>query len=552
MPAVGLNEDQLAAVVHRGSPLLVLAGPGSGKTRLIVHRIAHRLAGELRAEEVVAITFTNRAAAELRHRLDALMGRPVDARVGTFHWMCARILRRHADRAGLPPNFSVLSPRQARALFRDVARELGYVEPGAWQALADAVSTWKNGGSWQAAGGADRIDPTAVQRVAERYTGRLRASRALDLDDLLWECRRMLEQDPELRVSLTRRIGELLVDEYQDTNPVQQAIVHLLAPDGGNVAAVGDDDQSIYGWRQASYTTMASFQRDFPNARIITLAQTYRSSKLILRAAESLIRHNRDRFEKNLRTAQPAGSRPRCYVAQDERDEAEWVATSVSEVRERPSLKWEEIAILYRVNAQARVLEEALVRRQIPYRVLAGRRFLERSEIRLCVAYLRLALDLADDAATRELLERVSGVGPVRVRRLAEEGSSRGLPLSQALAGARAVPAQLAAPLEALASRIRRVHECRLEALPVVLDNAIAATVEDLAGSLSRDELESAVEDIDELRSILTDMPRDLRTLRHLVDVLTLEEPTSGAAAGVNLLSLHAAKGLEFEAVFVT
>ena len=413
-----LNPEQRHAVTYSGGPLLVLAGPGSGKTRVVTRRIAYRVAhGGLAPRRIVAITFTNRAAVEMKDRLRPLLGEGEQPRVGTFHWLCSLLLRRYADRLGRRRDFRLLTPRESRQALRLVA-ERSHLPARQMADCATVISGEKNGADLRTLAYERSLDPAAVQQVATQYAAQLKRVNALDLDDLLALTVRLLRSDRRVRAACRATLQELIVDEYQDTNPRQQQLLELLCPHSGSVVAVGDEDQAIYGWRQAGTGGVEAFRRMFPACEMVTLGLSYRHSKLILRSAAALIEHNKGRTPGTLRTDNSAGPTPMCFVADDEQEEAEWVAEEIGRLVTVEHVPHHEISVLYRVNVQSRALEDAFVRRGVPYRVLSGSGFYQRAEIRRVAAYLRLALDEGDQEAAAYLLGGVAGIGPRRLEYL--------------------------------------------------------------------------------------------------------------------------------------
>jgi DNA helicase-2/ATP-dependent DNA helicase PcrA len=547
-----LNPRQLEATTYAGGPLLVVAGPGTGKTRVIAHRIAHSiLECGLPPESLLAVTFTNRAAAELRERVEALVGKRARIRTGTFHWMCAGLLRRHAGRIGYRGDFRLLTPRDARLALRGVLEPRGNSE--SMQAAAAAISARKNGSSISVEAQRHGIDERRLRIVAGAYQAALRRAGAMDLDDLLANSVRLLREHADVRRGCRRTISELLVDEYQDTNPVQQELLRLLAPLEGSIVAVGDPDQAIYSWRQAGGGTVQRFLGDFPRARVVTLEETYRSTKHVLRAATALIARNGKRTEVRLRTPNPAGERPVCYAARDDRDEATWIARQVRAACGQAGITWDECAVLYRTNAQSRVIEDALIREGIPYQILSGRRFYDREEIRTAVAYLSLALDAADDRAAAFLLGLVPGVGDARVAILSQAAAESRQPLSTVLQEGQLdahLPADVREGVRRAGARVTRVVNRRRSAPEGVAEEAIAATIEGLDDGLASVDRGDACEQLAELRTIVRELG-GRTTLRETVERLSPHDSQEVTPAQVSLMSLHAAKGLEFSVVFL-
>lgn len=545
-----LNPEQRRAVEYLGGPLLVVAGPGTGKTRVITHRIAYRVASGVQADRILGITFTNRAAAEMQGRVASLLGEDAPVRMGTFHWMCNALLRRYADRIGYPRDFRLLTPSEARHAFKRAALEAWPDERQALGRIAGAVSAQKNGASRELIARRYRVAQEAVDAVRVKYGETLRAARALDLDDLLALSVRLLCEDEATRDRCRAWYAEVVVDEFQDTNPIQLELLGLLVPPGGSIVAVGDEDQAIYGWRQADSRGMHRFLHDFAGARMVRLSESYRSSKRILRAAGSLIAHNPDRLGIGLHTSNPAGERPVLFAADDERDEAEFVAAEIERLTRRDGVRPPDVAVLYRVNAQSRSLEDALVRHRIPYHIHGGARFYERPEIRRVVAYLRLALGEDADAAAL-LAEEVSGIGPRRLAALRQSADASGISLLERLkVPVSGVPRISLAVLRAIPNRVETLRSLRDAPLLTLVSSAI-----DLAGESAdvglQSDAESVAENLDELRTVVRQLEGRQTTLRELVDRMSVagHEVQRG---GVNLMTLHAAKGLEFPVVFVT
>lgn len=541
-----LSEQQRRVVQHDHGPLLVMAGPGSGKTRVITGRIAYRVMHRAAPpDRILAITFTNRAADEMQHRLRDLLGDDARVPIGTFHWMCSALLRRYGRRLGFARDFRLLSPAEARNVLRAVTPS-----GGSAAAFSRAVSAIKNGASAVDTSRLLGVPREELLRVRDAYDRLLRSSIALDLDDLLVQTASLLRSQPDVWESARARFDEILIDEFQDTNPVQIEIVQLLAPRSRSVIAVGDDDQAIYEWRQAGGGAQL-FAHAFPDAETVVLGDSYRHSKRILRVASTLIENNTRRTSKVLHTQRAAGQRPVSFVARDELEEAEWIAERIEEAA-REGIRLAEIGVLYRVHAQSRAIEDALVRHNLPYRIMAGRRFYELPEIQRVLAYLRLALDSDDDQATAVLAHGVRGVGTTRLEHLQEFARHEKVHLLDALEQSDSVPGiptRVRHGLQMAASRARRVAEARALALSVVAGRAIEAVRADLETSAS--DMEAVGENLDELSTVVREFEVQRGTLRGLIDRLTVQWDAQGGSQGVSLLSLHAAKGLEFSVVFL-
>jgi len=564
-----LNPEQRAAVEHGDGPLLVLAGAGSGKTRVLTARVARLVAEEgIPPRRVLAVTFTNKAAGVMRDRIAELLGaEPRGLWVGTFHAICARLLRREGDRLPRGARFTIYDEDDALRALKRAMEEAG-LDTGRWSpaALRARISDAKNAlvGPETYEEGAFDLMSRAVADVYPLYERVLVRSCAYDFDDLLVHSVRLLEDHPEVGERYADRFLHVLVDEYQDTNHAQYRIVRRLAEAHGNICVVGDDDQSIYGWRGADIRNILDFERDFPGAEVVRLEENYRSRPPILEVANAVIARNRSRKEKRLRTSRPSGEPVAIVRLPDERAEASWV---VEEILRSPDGRTAgECVILYRTNAQSRPFEDALRRARVPYRIVGGVRFYERREIKDVLAYLQLAVNGADEAAfARAVSWPRRGVGTVTLERLRAFALRRGLSLLAAAerseeaddlppAGAAALR-DFAAGISALAelaagaSLEETIRECLrsfgiVEALETEEDGAdrIANVTELLAAAaaFSREEAEDAAEDA-------TDLEAWLQTAALRADLDDYDE----SAPGATLMTLHNAKGLEFPIVFV-
>ncbi|HZU12777.1 MAG TPA: UvrD-helicase domain-containing protein [Chloroflexota bacterium] len=532
-----LNDAQRAAVEFDSGPLLVLSGPGTGKTRVITLRIARLIANGMPPERILGLTFTNRAAGEMRTRVGQLVGDEHGLRLGTFHWAAQALLRRYANRMGIDRDFRLLSAGEARHVLAVCLN----LPPPQVTRVAHALSALKNGAPLPTVVREYGVEQGALVEYARGYASGLRSASALDLDDLLALSVQLLRTDESVRDRCRRQYEEVLIDEYQDTNRVQQELVRLLAPPHDLLTAVGDEDQAIYGWRYADSGTTSRFLDDFPAATIIRLEESYRCAKRIVRAAGALIEHNPGRLGLSLRTPNDAGAEVVCLAADDEKEEAAWIADEIAREAGQ-GVPLAHIAVLYRTNAQSRAIEDALIRRGLAYHVHAGRRFYERPEIRRALAWLRLTLG-PDDEAAEYLTSTVTGVGSRRLDALRRQAEDR--PWDEVWANPEGVPQAAAFQLSRLAQALRELRALRTEPLAVVVERAAWCATDLVAAT--EDETDSIMENLQELQSIVRDMGR--ASLHDLIDRLTLsDEPARG---GVALMTLHAAKGLEFDVVFL-
>jgi ATP-dependent DNA helicase UvrD/PcrA len=562
----GLNPAQREAVVHTEGPLLVLAGAGSGKTRVIAHRIARLIAGGEDPRRILAVTFTNKAAGEMAHRVEALLaGSGVRSPlVATFHSACVRILRAEIHHLGYSRSFLIYDEDDRLSLVRELCREQG-VDERIWtpQGVVSRISRAKNQLESAESVGASARTPREreLARVYARYEARLRSAGALDFDDLLLVPIRLFEAHPEVRTYYRERLRHVLVDEYQDTNAAQYRLLRLLVGDGGNLAVVGDPDQSIYGFRGADLRNILDFERDFPDCRVVRLEQNYRSTGRILQIAGAVIAHNQSRKDKALWTENPPGEPARLFRAWDEVEEAAWVArTAAGLVRDGLSL--DAIAVFYRTNAQSRVLEDAFRTAGLAYHLVGSVRFYARKEIKDALAYLRLVVNPNDDLSFgRAIAVPPRGIGKTTLGRLAEAAGAAGVSLLAASGGAAAeLGAKAARSLQDFAALRERLVGLAAEPRPLAERVSAIVDAAGLRAALVREstiEAEGRLENLDELtvaaaefeaRTGTGDLAGFLDSVALIADVDELTEPR----AAVTLMTLHSAKGLEFPAVFLT
>jgi DNA helicase-2/ATP-dependent DNA helicase PcrA len=554
-----LNEAQREAVVHGEGPLLVLAGAGSGKTRVLTYRIAHLLAcGAAQSAEITAVTFTNKAAREMRERVEDLLGRPLHRGfVGTFHRWALEVLRRSPRAAGLPLRFGIADADDQRAMMRRALKDLG-LDPRELppRMVLSRISGLVNRGTGREAF-RDRTSSSSDERVAalwERYEELKKAAAVVDFDDMLARALRAVQKNAKIRGAVAGRARYLLVDEFQDTNSLQMDLLTAILDGRQNLTAVGDEDQSIYRWRGAELDNILSFERFFPSARIVALEENYRSSAPILAVAGGLIAANRGRRGKRLFTNRQGGEPVRLHIAADERGEARWVADQVAQAAGRCPL--DEIAVLMRTNAQTRPFEEEFTRRRVPYRVVGGLRFWQRAEIKDALAYLRLAVWPGDLLSFERVVNvPARGIGAATVDVLRGAAANAGLRLPEA---ARSLP-------EGLSPRAR----LSLEKFFSVLDEAPGRREEltpgDFVGwlleatglfAMYEGEAEDRVarrENLQQLAAAVAEGAARGQELEEFLDAIALleEDDDEGAADAVALMTLHSAKGLEFETVFL-
>ncbi len=558
---VGLNEPQRRAVVHRGSPLLVVAGAGSGKTRVLTHRVAHLIAtGDATPWEILAITFTNKAADEMRGRLVGLIG-PVAQRmwVSTFHAACVRMLRAHADRLGYRKSFTIYDDTDSRRLVEHILRDLNidakkFPSRSVQASISGAKAELASADSY--AQGARSIFERRIADVYREYEQRLFAASAMDFDDLLLLTVRLFQAAPDVLDGYRTRFKHVLVDEFQDTNRAQNEIVLMLAAEHHNVCVVGDSDQSIFGWRGADIRNIVEFEEAFPDATIIPLEQNYRSTKTILVAANAVIANNVTRVPKELWTEGEAGGPIVRYRAEDEYDEAAWVATEIGRLREFEGIEYGDVAVFYRTNAQSRALEEELVRAAISYKVVGGTRFYDRREVKDLLAYVRLLGNPSDEVSARRIVNVPRrGVGDASVDRLARWARTNQCSFVDALshveeAGVTGKAAKGAAELAGLLDELRQMVE--RGAGPGAIVDAVAERTGYRAALEAEDTLEahSRLENIAELAGAAGEYD-SLDEFLESVALVADSDELDATDRRVSLMTLHTAKGLEFPAVFL-
>jgi len=563
-----LNDAQRQAVTARLGRQLVLAGAGSGKTRVLVHRIAWLIQLENASpHSVLSVTFTNKAAAEMRARIEQMLGvNPAGMWVGTFHGLAHRLLRAHWQEAGLAENFQILDSDDQQRLVKRVIRELGLDEQR-WPAKQ---AQWFINGQKDEGLRPQHIQPggdlflATMLKIYEAYEAACARAGVIDFSELLLRALDLWRDKPGLLEHYQRRFRHILVDEFQDTNAVQYAWLRLLAKGGDSLMVVGDDDQSIYGWRGAKIENIHQYSRDFPDAETIRLEQNYRSSAGILKAANALIANNQGRLGKELWTEDGDGEPISLYAAFNEHDEARYVVESIEDALRKDGLKRSEIAILYRSNAQSRVLEEALLREKIPYRIYGGQRFFERAEIKNAMAYLRLLDGRGNDAALERVINvPARGIGEKSVEAIRAYAREHDVAMWEAIRlmlTNKALPGRAAG---ALAGFVELIDNLAAKVLSMPL-HLMTQTVIEQSGLIAYHQAEKGekaqarVENLEELvsaaRAFENDEDDELSPLQAFLGHASLEAGDTQAAENedsIQLMTLHSSKGLEFPQVFL-
>jgi DNA helicase-2/ATP-dependent DNA helicase PcrA len=562
-----LNPQQREAVMHTDGPMLVVAGAGSGKTRVLTHRVAHLIeSGSAAPSEILAITFTNRAANEMKERVQGLVGSRTAARmwVMTFHAACGRLLRRDAERLGYRSSFTIYDQADQVRLVKACIEELE-LDPKRFapRAVHSAISRAKDR-LLTADGYADQVGNFFEQTVASvygLYQRRLYAANAMDFDDMILQAVLLLEADEEARAAWQARFSHIMVDEYQDTNHAQFRLLSVLAARHRNIAVVGDPDQSIYAFRGADIRNISEFEHDFPGARVVALEQNYRSTQAILDAANAVIARNPDRRPKRLWSDLGRGLPVRVVEADDEHAEARFVAGEITRALDEGAGP-ADIAVFYRMNAQSRVLEDVLVRQGVGYRVVGGPRFYERAEIKDAIAYLQVIHNPADEVSLRRIVNQPRrGIGSASLDRLAAHASQMNWTLLEAIEHSSAVPLGTAAAsrVREFAALIEDLREVAATASPAeLLEQVLEQT--GYRGMLEAErtfESQGRLENLDELIGVAREFAErgeedaSLATFLQDISLYSDSDALNEPRPEVTLMTIHNAKGLEFPIVFV-
>ncbi|HZE41147.1 MAG TPA: DNA helicase PcrA [Stackebrandtia sp.] len=587
----GLNEPQRKAVLHAGTPLLIVAGAGSGKTRVLTQRIAHLVAVHgVHPGEILAITFTNKAAAEMRERVSAAVGNRARMMwVLTFHSACLRILRREHERLNLKSSFTVYDTDDSRRLMTQVAREMELDKRTTPRGLLAAVSRLKNEliDADDAMAQAESDYQRTVAEAYRRYDERLREAHSLDFDDIIGHTVHLFRAYPEVAREYRRRFRHVLVDEYQDTNHAQYALIRVLVGEDhddaevppSELCVVGDADQSIYAFRGATIRNILEFERDYPDATTILLEQNYRSTQTILDAANQVIRKNPDRKDKKLWTDAGDGAKIKRYDADNEHDEAQWVAERIDALSDTEDVKPRDVAVFYRTNAQSRVFEDAFIRRGLPYKVVGGVRFYERKEVRDALAYLRLAVNDDDIVSARRVVNVPKrGIGDRAVACVDALADRERISFPAALRRvdeAIGISTRAAAGVKKFVQVIDNARDQVGAGEPpeVVLETLLADSgyLAELSASTDPQD-EARVDNLQELVSVTREYSETiageavaegeeppaptlagfLEQVSLVADADQIPDPEENSDGVVTLMTLHTAKGLEFDVVFLS
>lgn len=569
----GMNEKQSEAVRTTEGPLLIMAGAGSGKTRVLTHRIAYLIDEKMvNPWNILAITFTNKAAREMRERAMALNPATQDTLIATFHSMCVRILRREGDHIGYNRHFTIVDPGEQRTLMKRILKQLN-LDPKKWneRAILGTISNAKN----------DLLDEVAYEGLAadmysqivakcyKLYQEELRRSEAMDFDDLIMLTLRLFDEHPDVLAYYQQRYQYIHVDEYQDTNHAQYQLVKLLASRFKNICVVGDADQSIYGWRGADMQNILDFEKDYPEAKVVLLEENYRSTKKILQAANDVIKNNHNRRDKKLWTQNDDGQQIIYYTGRNETEEAIFVASIIDQLVGETGRRFKDFAVLYRTNAQSRTIEEALLKSNIPYTMVGGTKFYSRKEIRDVIAYLNVVANSNDNISFERIVnEPKRGVGPGTLEKIRQFANLQDMSLLEASANIMMAPikGKAAQAVYALGNMVLNLREqldrlSLTELTEALLDQSgylealqIQKTLESEARIENIEEFLSVTKNFDEAEDDGPEGESGLERLSRFLNDLALIADTDDAdseVAEVTLMTLHAAKGLEFPIVFL-
>ncbi len=561
----GLNAEQKQAILHIDGPCMVLAGAGSGKTRVLTQRISFLIDNGVPADSILAITFTNKAAQEMRSRITQMRPDYNGKWIQTFHAACYKILRMDIRNLGYDRNFAIIDDTEGKTLIKEILKEENDYESKPEEILY-SIKQAKN----------SLINPEKYfqnlslplhikdkyYRVFRSYNARLKEYNALDYEDLIILCIKLFRDYPEILEKYQHWFRYIMIDEYQDTNYAQYVWANLLAARHHNIFVVGDPDQSVYSWRGAEPYNVKKFLIDYPNAHLIKLEKNYRSTKHILKAANAIIKNNSDREEKNLYTDNPEGDKIIYFCAGDSFQEGQFVADTIADLVDREGKHYSDCAVFYRTHAQSRILEEALLRRYIPYQIIGARKFYERKEIKDILAYLKLVCNPNDRLSMRRIINVPRrGVGDKTLEKLEEYAAQQGVPIMEVLADAaqvNSISKKMATTLEDFHGMIRYFEGLNQSGVPVkdILDQVMdmSGYVEDIKKNNAA-EAQTRIENLQELRSLAVEFTQEgIEGLEDFLARIALVQDTDDLdyADAVMMMTYHGAKGLEFPMVFMT
>lgn len=561
----GLNDKQKEAVLATDGPCLVIAGAGSGKTKVLTHKIAYDIESGIKPWNILAITFTNKAANEMKERIEKLIGDAAkDLWMGTFHSICVRILRRYIDRIGYKTDFVIFDTSDQKTLIKECLKALKvddkiFTDRG----VLSEISNGKNEMLEPKAYGVKYAGDFRKEKIAEiyeLYQRRLRENNAIDFDDIINFTIKILSENPDVLDYYTEKFKYILVDEYQDTNKAQFTLVSLLASKYGNVTAVGDNDQGIYSFRGADISNILNFERDFPGTKIIKLEQNYRCTGNILKAANAVIKHNENKYDKKLWTENEEGHLPCIYCGEDEYDEGRYIVEQINHLKTEEYYKNSDFTILYRMNAQSRAIEDILMREGIPYKVIGGLKFYERKEIKDIIAYLRLIHNSADNLSLKRIInEPKRGIGKTSIDQIQEISDKTGNSMYEIIRNAQEYG--LTRVFSNSRDFIEQIEYLKFKKDELKISDLIKETLNKTGYTKALEnensvEAETRIENLEEFLTVAIEFEEESadNTLAEFLENITLSSDIDGMEDqdnSITLMTLHSAKGLEFPVVFL-
>lgn len=561
----GLNDKQKEAVLATEGPCLVIAGAGSGKTKVLTHKIAYEIANGVKPWNILAITFTNKAANEMKERIEKLIGDAAkDLWMGTFHSICVKILRRYIDRIGYKTDFVIFDTSDQKTLIKECIKALKvddklFTDRG----VLTEISNGKNEMLEPKAYGVKYSGDFRREKIAELYTlyqQKLKENNALDFDDIINFTIKILTENPDVLEYYTEKFKYVLVDEYQDTNKAQFMLVSILASKYGNITAVGDNDQGIYSFRGADISNILNFERDFPGTQIIKLEQNYRCTGNILKAANAVIKHNENKYDKKLWTQNEEGKIPCIYNGEDEYDEARYIVEQIEHLKREEYYKNSDFVILYRMNAQSRAIEDILMREGLPYKVIGGLKFYERKEIKDIIAYLRLIHNPADNLSLKRIInEPKRGIGKTSLDKVQEISENSGIPMYEIIKEADKY--ELNRVYANSREFIEQIEYLREQKDKIKISDLIKETLNKTGYTKALElensvEAETRIENLEELLTVAIEFEEQEadNTLAEFLENITLSSDIDGMENqedSITLMTLHSAKGLEYPVVFL-
>ena len=561
----GLNDKQKEAVLATDGPCLVIAGAGSGKTKVLTHKIAYDIESGIKPWNILAITFTNKAANEMKERIEKLIGDAAkDLWMGTFHSICVRILRRYIDRIGYKTDFVIFDTSDQKTLIKECLKTLKvddkiFTDRGVLSEISNGKNEMLEPKAYGVKYAGDFRKKT-IAEIYELYQRRLRENNAIDFDDIINFTIKILSENPDVLDYYTEKFKYILVDEYQDTNKAQFTLVSLLASKYGNVTAVGDNDQGIYSFRGADISNILNFERDFPGTKIIKLEQNYRCTGNILKAANAVIKHNENKYDKKLWTENEEGHLPCIYCGEDEYDEGRYIVEQINHLKTEEYYKNSDFTILYRMNAQSRAIEDILMREGIPYKVIGGLKFYERKEIKDIIAYLRLIHNSADNLSLKRIInEPKRGIGKTSIEQIQEISDKTGNSMYEIIRNAQEYG--LTRVFSNSRDFIEQIEYLKSKKDELKISDLIKETLNKTGYTKALEnensvEAETRIENLEEFLTVAIEFEEESadNTLAEFLENITLSSDIDGMEDqdnSITLMTLHIAKGLEFPVVFL-